>query len=146
MGEITLFYLTKQTIANPHKSNRSRAVLSQHSTVGPVCFCAGRGGGASDSLHPTRSGKALCLPHAGDHSNLTAEANESHSWGWDVFVCFSSRESPAGFFIQVLGKKNTGGSWFPGSKTITKKFYPGATFKNTMYTVGRKQGAVSKNF
>lgn len=43
-------------------------------------------------------------------------------------------------------KKNTGGSWFPGSKTITKKFYPGATFKNTMYTVGRKQGAVSKNF
>ena len=102
--------------------------------------------GASDSLHPTRSGKALCLPHAGDHSNLTAEANESHSWGWDVFVCFSSGESPAGFFIQVLGKKNTGGSWFPGSKTITKKFYPGATFKNTMYTVGRKHGAVSKNF
>lgn len=48
----------------------------------------------------------LCafLSHSGDHSNLTAEANESHSWGWDAFACFSNGENPAGFFTQVLGK------------------------------------------
>lgn len=85
--------------------------------------------GGCDSLHPTRSGKALCLPHPGDHSNLIAESNESHSWGWDAFVCFSSGESPAGFFIQVLEKKNTGGSWLPRSKTITENSIQGSLSK-----------------
>lgn len=104
MGEITLFYLTKQTHTKATDHELSRPSTQQQALCAFVQGGAGRGG-ASDSLHPTRSGKALCLPHAGDHSNLTAEANESHSWGWDVFVCFSSGESPAGFFIQVLGKK-----------------------------------------
>lgn len=94
---------------------------------------------------PARTGKALCLSHPHGHSNLTAEANEFHTWTWDAFASFSNGESPAGFFIEVLEKKHAGGSWFPRSKTITEKFYPGATFKNTMCTVGRKQGAVSEN-
>lgn len=53
---------------------------------------------------PAGAGKALCLSHPHDHSDLTAEANEAHSWGWDAFACFSNGQSPTGFFTQVLGK------------------------------------------
>lgn len=69
-----------------------------------------------------RTGKALCLSHTHDHSNLTAEANEYHSWGWEAFASFSTGESPAGFFTEVLKKRKSTQeeTGFPGQKQLLK--------------------------
>lgn len=78
--------------------------------------------GPSTACASARTGKALCLSHPHDHSNLTAEANESHSWGWEDFASFSTGESPAGFFTEARGRRvgggvaYTGGGWIPQVK------------------------------
>lgn len=94
--------------------------------------------GTVTACAPARASKALCHSHPHGHSNLTAEANESHSWGWDAFACFSNGESPAGFFTQVLEQVHRRMLVFQVKNQLLKNSVPGATFKNTMCTVGRK--------
>lgn len=99
MGEITLFHLSKQTKAIPQKGDSPQMSCSstrQQALCAFMADCA--------SLCPSQAWGALCLSHPHDHGNLTAEANESHSWSRDAFPHVSSGESSAGCFTQVLDK------------------------------------------
>lgn len=98
MGEITLFHLAKQNTAIPQKGTVHEMSCS---STGQQALCAFVV--TMTACAPAGAGKAPCLSHPHDHSDLTAEANEAHSWGWDAFACFSNGESPTGFFTQVLG-------------------------------------------
>lgn len=85
--------------------------------------------GTVTACAPARAGKALCLSHPHDHSSLTAEANGSHTWGWDAFACFSNGESPAGFFTQVLGKTHRRKASFSGQNQLLKNSIQGPLSK-----------------
>lgn len=126
MGESTLFHLLKQTKAIPQKGSGSGDVTFQHMRAGLDAFMANR---TVTACAPARAGKALSLSHPHDQGNLTAEANGSHSWGWDVFACFSNGESPAGFFTQVLGKSTQEEAGLPSQKQLLKNSIQGPLSK-----------------
>lgn len=100
--------------------------------------------GSGDSLCPARVREALCLSHLLITGNLTAEANESHSWGLGCFCQLQQWGEPSGLLCSGARKKGHRRELVPQVRNNYGKFYPGATFKNTVSTVGRKQETVWK--
>lgn len=85
--------------------------------------------GTSDSLHPTRSGKALCLPHAGDHSNLTARLMNP-TVGVGMFLSASAVEkAQLASSFRYWEKRTQEEAGFPGQKQLLKNSIQGPLSK-----------------
>lgn len=64
--------------------------------------------------------------------NLTAEANESHSWGLGCFCQFQQWRKSSWLLCSGAGEKVHRRELVPQVKNNHRKFDPGATFKNKM--------------